>query len=325
MYRSHLALAATFAIAAFEVGASVRLELPEAALKTCQSRLQEILVAEGHTGSHPFDLNKHCPELAASLDDADTRVVDLDATSVEGLRDLRSFTAGFDLEPRTPENFYLDLDRVDALLAEVLVEEGVDDTLWDRFLRWLEQYVKEGESSGFDRFVDWLEGLDAPPWLGDVIIKVSVVLIVLLALLVVGNELRLSGLLRRVRHKREPKVPVAAADAVQRTRTLTLDELRGLPPRQLAAGILEVVTATLAERGWLSSSSSLTNGELVRQIGQRRSALAGSFTSLVRNIEKIIYGDRQPDDETREQLVATARELMDSTHHGPAAASEGSR
>lgn len=325
MYRLHLALAAFFTIAAFEVGASVRLELSEAALKSCQTTLQQILVSEGHTPSHPFDLERHCPDLAASLDDDDTRVVELDATSVEGLRDLRSFIAGFEREPSAAQNFRLDLDRVDALLAEVLVEENIDDTLWDRFLRWLEQYVKDGESSGFKRFVDWLEELDPPPWLGDVIIKICVVLIVLLALLVIGNELRLSGLLRRVRREHESKVSATAGEALQRKRTPTLDELRGLPPRQLAAGILELVTATLAERGWLSSSSSLTNGELVRQMGQRRNALGESFANLVVGIEKILYGDRQLDDETRARLVAAAGELIDRARHGPAAASEGSR
>jgi hypothetical protein len=330
MHRSHLAVAAAFAFAAFEVGATVpRPELPDAAVQSCLAELRELSVAEGHASSHPFDLGKHCPglanELAVSLDDVDTGVVEIDATSLEGLRDLRSFTTGFQRRQSLSESVSLDFDGLDTLLAEILIEESIDDTVWDRFLRWLEQYVQEGDSPNFRRFVDWLEGLDAPPWLGDVIVNTSVVLIVLLALIVVGNEVRLAGLLRRVRRKPEVGTRAAATDTPLKARTLTLDELRGLPPRQLAAGILEMVTATLAERGWLSSSSSLTNGELVRQIGQRRGGLAESFAGLVSGIEMILYGDRPPDNDTRQRLLATAKELIESADRGPATASASSR
>ena len=135
----------------------------------------------------------------------------------------------------------------------------------------------------------------------------------------------LSGVLRRARRKREVRARVVAGDAAGKSRALTLDELRGLPPRQLAAGILEIVTATLAERGWLSSSASLTNGELVRQMGNRRSGLSDSFTRLVNGIENIIYGDRPPDDETQRRLLARAKALIEGARSGPTAATESSR
>ena len=105
------------------------------------------------------------------------------------------------------------------------------------------------------------------------------------------------------------------------SRAISLDELRGLPPRQLAAAVLEIVTISLADRGWLSASSSLTNGELVGQIGQRHSGLAGPFASLVNAIEKVIYGDRLPDDEARQRLLVTAAALIERTRDGPTTAS----
>ena len=105
---------------------------------------------------------------------------------------------------------------------------------------------------------------------------------------------------------------------------MLLDELRALPPRQLAAAILEIVTRTFADRGWLSSSSSLTNGELVRQIGQRQTALSDPFTGLVNAIEKVIYGDRLPDDEARQRLLASAHALIERAGDGPTPASGGS-
>jgi hypothetical protein len=139
--------------------------------------------------------------------------------------------------------------------------------------------------------------------------------------MVIGNELRLAGVLHRLRRSRGLQVTAGTPEAAPKSRAKSLDELRGLPPRQLAAAILEIVTATLADCGWLSSSSSLTNGELVRQIGQRRSDLAGSFTTLVNRIETIIYGDRLPDDEARQRLLVVAGELIERARGGSTAVS----
>jgi hypothetical protein len=321
-----LVFAAALAFAAVEGSAAVApLDLPETAIERCRMKVQGIAVAEERSVTHPFDLGEHCPELAtalaASLHETGAAMVALDATSIEGLQDLSAFAAGVQAAPKAAERFYLDLNRVDALLAEVLVEENAEESLWDRFLRWLEQYAKDGESPRLGGFFDWLEGLDAPPWLADVVIKVSIVLIVLLALIVIGNELRLSGLFRRGRYARAQSAPQRTQHVPAAARTPALDELPGLPPRELAAGILAIVTATLAERGWLSSSESLTNGELVRQVAERRSVLAASFTSLVLAIEKILYGDRPPDDATRQRLVAAATALVEHARSGSAAAS----
>lgn len=326
MQLPHLALAGALAFAASGAGASVpRSGLPGDLIRSCLTELRELSHAEGHSGAHNFDLNKRCPQLveqlALSLDVGEIGSVEIDATSIEGLRDLQSFAAGFDRQPASPEKFSPDFDGLDALLTDVLVEERISDSLWERFLRWLEQYGKDSESAELKRFLDWLEELDAPPWLADVILKTSVVLIVLLALMVIGNELRLAGVLHRLRRPRKLKAPAGTPEAPPKSRVMSLNQLRGLPPRQLAAAVLEIVTVTLANRGWLSSNSSLTNGELVRQIGQRQGGLAGSFTSLVNGIEKIIYGDRLPDDEARQRLLVTAGELIERARDGSTAAS----
>lgn len=316
MRPSHLVFAAFFAIAAFEVDASLTgRDLPVTAIQSCLSDLRRISDAEGHSESHNFNLEKRCPELvktlAQSLREEDVGVIEIDAVSIEGLHDLASFAAGFNRRPETAGNFNLDFNGLDALLGDVLIENEVDDSVWDRFLRWLEQYVKDDESSEFKRFLDWLDGLDAPPWLGDIIVNTSVVLIVLLALIVVGNELRLSGMLRRPRRKHGAPDRVVSPESSRKPRPKSLDQLRQLPPRELAAAILEIVTAAFAERGWLSSSSSLTNGELVRQIGQRQDSVARSFSSLISGIERIIYGDRSADDETRQRLIDSAGALIE--------------
>ena len=324
MHLSHLALAAALVFAATEVGASVSRDgLPGDLIHSCLAELRELSNAAGHSSSRNYDLDERCPRLAkrlASSPDAGVSgFVKIDATSIEGLRDLQSFAEGFDREPASSGEFSLDFDGVDALLADVLVEATIDDSLWEQFLRWLEQYMKDGESADLKRFVDWLEDLDVPPWLGEVILKSSLVLIILLAVLVIGNEFRLAGVLHRIRRPRKRQASAGAPAAAPKPREMSLEELRGLPPRQMAATVLEIVTAAFAERGWLSSSPSFTNGERARQIGQRKSDLARPFARLVTGIEKIIYGDRLPDEDGRQRLIDSAGELIESARGGTSA------
>ncbi len=289
-------------------------ELPGGLIRACLAELRALSKSEGHSETHNFDLAARCPRLAASLGASpaitDSAALDIRATSVEGLRDLQSYAGGFNREPAA-DRFSPDYEGLDALIEEVLIVAEVDDGVWDRFLRWLEQYVRDGASPGLESFAKWLKDLDAPPWLGDVLLKGSIVLIVLLAIIVVGNEIRLSGLLRRKWRPRKAQAEAAAPSLEARPPIASLDELRGLPTRQLAAGILEYVTAVFVEHGWLSSSTSLTNGELVRQVNQRKSNLAGPFSGLVGGVERIIYGDRLPDDAARQQLFDAATALVE--------------
>ena len=322
-------VASAFAIAACEAGAcTVPDPLPRQLIQSCLTELVAISDSEDHSDSHNFDLNERCPLLAQRLasptDTAAVACVEIDATSIEGLRDLRSIASGFDKRPVSGADFSPDFDGLGVLLADVLIEESVDDGLWEDFLRWLEGYAKDGESAQLQRFLRWLEELDPPPWLAGLLLKGSLLLFVLLALMVVGNELRLAGVMHRLRRPRKGHSPAGPLEVAPQQRARSLDELRALPARQLAAAILEMVTGTFAERGWLSSSASLTNGELVRQVGQRQLGLAGPFTGLVNMIDKILYGDRLPDDESRQRLLVSAHELIEGARAASTAPSEGS-
>ena len=330
MRLSHLALAAIFVFAASEVGASVSRDgLPGDLIRSCLVEFGSLPDAAGQSSSHHFDLQRHCPQLAkwltASSRANDFDFVEIDAIHMEGLRDLQSFAAGFDHVSAPAEKFSLDFDGIEALLADVLIEETIDDSLWEQFLRWLEQYVKDGESLDLKRFADWLQDLHVPPWLGEVILNTSLVLIILLAVLVVGNEFRLAGVLHRIRRPHKPPASAGVVETLSKPRPTSLAQLRGLPPRQMAAAVLEIVTAAFAERGWLSSSSGFTNGELARQIGQRKSDLTRPFTHLVGEIEKIIYGDRLPDEDARQRLMDGAAKLIESARGATPAVSEKAR
>ena len=323
-----LALAGVLTIAASEGGASeVRDDLPREQIQSCLTELGALSRAEDFSDSHPFDLNKHCPgfaqRLAASVDVAEIGALEVDAVSIDGLRDLQFFAHGFDRQPIGGGNFSPNFGQLDALLADVLIEETVDADLWQRFLRWLEEYTRSGEAPELKRLLSWLEDLDPPSWLAEVLLKGSIVLIVLLALIVVGNELRLAGIMGRLRKRHRPEAPVGGPVATPTQEATSLDDLAALPSRQLAAAILGIVTRTFADRGWLASTSSFTNGELVRQIGRRQSALSDPFAGLVGAVEQVIYGDRDADDEARQRLLASARALLARAGAEPTAAAGG--
>lgn len=314
-----LSLAAATVFAAAGAGASVAVDVPSSdLLRTCLAELRALADKEGHAESHRYDLGERCPELARRLA-VSPLVADgagaIDAVSIEGLRDIQSLATGF-RRPPEPDRFTPDYEGLDALTAEVLVTDEADDDIWQRFRRWLETRLREGTSPGLERFADWLEDLDPPPWLGDVLLKGSVVLIVLLALMVIGNEIRLSGILRRPR-RRVSANAVSVPPGPRPARSVaSLDELSGMAPRQMAAAVMTIVTVAFAERGWLSASSSLTNGELSRQVSRHKNDLLAVFTGLVTGVEKILYGDRLPDDESRRRLLDAAKTLVEAAHAG---------
>ena len=91
MHRFRLAFAGALVFAAFEVGAAIPGEgLAALPIQSCLGELHRLSDAEGHSESHNFDLNKRCPDLArqlaASLRDGDAGSIEIDATSIQGLR-----------------------------------------------------------------------------------------------------------------------------------------------------------------------------------------------------------------------------------------------
>ncbi len=83
--------------------------------------------------------------------------------------------------------------------------------------------------------------------------------------------------------------------------------------------MLALVTSDFAERGWLSAGPGRTNGELVRELRQRRQGLAEPFTRLVNAIDSVLYGDRIPDEAAAGGLVVAADALLEGSR-GEAAA-----
>ncbi|MDX1434112.1 MAG: DUF4129 domain-containing protein [Gammaproteobacteria bacterium] len=278
------------------------------------ARLRACLASLDASGEESIDLASRCPHAARHVASASHAglVEGLSGETVgrEALRDLIALSESFAAPAHASAAAGLDFAGLDALLDEVLIEEDTDVGWWERFLQWLKSKLPEDSGADYDWIVDWLEDLDVPEWLTDLIYHGSVVALIVLALFVVANEVRASGILRR-RWRRGRATRAATQEAAAQVAPRGLDELAGLAPRARAAAVLALVVRHLAERGWIAERASLTTGELEREVARTRRALASPFHQLVAVVESVVYGDRDPDPATERALLVNARALLE--------------
>ena len=277
------------------------------ALRACLATLEA-------SGRETLDTATDCTEVARHVrlatEQGLVEGIQGNSRDVDSLRDLVAISESFERSSAAGAAMSLDFAGLDALLDEVLIEEDSENGWWDRFLQWLKGKLPEDSGADFGWLVEWLEDIDVPAWVGDVVYHVSVVTIVVLALFLVASEVRASGILKRRRRSHVAALP-AEGGVDSESGPRSFEELAGLAPRQRAAAALALVVRHLAERGWVSARPSLTTGELERELVSHRRALAARFHRLVNAVEIIVYGDRDPDDATERALLADARSIVE--------------
>ena len=211
-------------------------------------------------------------------------------TTPDQLRDLRALLGSFRSPPAGVERF--DLATLPDLLARTLqVEPTPPVSWWQRFKDWLAQKLRGSGESDFRWLTQFLNSLDPPEWLADLILRASVAVILLLALAVVVNELRTanlsSWLQRRSRMQRAGRVPAAAGAA-----KLAWKDVTNLPPAQQPAALLRLVLQEMIGRGLLPDDQSLTNSEMLERLGAAARAHAAAFAELAAAADAVLFGDR---------------------------------
>jgi len=253
-----------------------------------------------NTGAEPVPpyrrliLEEVCPGLAqsvAALPAAGSLSQPLDLqTTPDQLRDLRALLGSFRGPPASVVRF--DFVALPELLARTLeVEPQPPVSWWQRFKDWLAQKLGGSGESDFRWLTQFLNSLDPPEWLADLILRASVAVILLLALAVVVNELRTanlsSWLQRRSRIQRAGRVPAAAGAA-----KLAWKDVTNLPPAQQPAALLRLVLQEMIGRGLLPEDQSLTNSEMLERLGAAARAHAAAFAELAAAADAVLFGDR---------------------------------
>jgi hypothetical protein len=212
-----------------------------------------------------------------------------------------------------PPPALLDAARLSDILGDLaLVEAQRASTLRDRFLDWLRARLPEADEDSFWRRVE--EFLETSGWVArasDILGRVLTVAVLMAALFVVGNELRLAGPRFRARAASAGR-GTAAPPAAVAPRPVSLEEIAALPPARRPAALLRLAIARLHAHRWLPPPRARTNRELLRDLDALAPGLADRFARLVAGAEPCIYGGRIPVHPALGALEAETRVLIEN-------------
>ncbi len=281
-------------------GAPIAWAATDAATAAVGRRLDRCLNALD-TGAEPLPpyrrliVEEVCPGLAQAVSElpaAESLSQPLDLqTTPNQLRDLRALLGSIRSPPAGLERF--DFAALPELLARTLqVEPKPPVSWWQRLKDWLAQKLRGSGEPDYRWLTEFLKSLDPPEWLADLILRASVAVILLLALAIVVNELRAanlsSWLQRRSRTQRASRVPATAGAS-----RLAWKDVTNLPPGQQPAALLRLVLQELIERGLLPDDQSLTNREMLAQLGAAARTHATSFAELAAAADAVLFGNRE--------------------------------
>lgn len=190
--------------------------------------------------------------------------------------------------------------------------------LWDRFLAWLKERYKDREDSGTDWswLIEFLENGSMPEWLSDTLYYLAIGLIILLAGLIVFNELRAANLGKLRKHRKKK------ASNLWQEGLATIDELDWhsigkLPLQQQPGAMLRFVIDDLIDRGWLTDNRSRTNREMWRELRRKHARTASQFDHAISLAERSVYGDETLDNAQVEALYQAAHSIVGKQENKP--------
>jgi hypothetical protein len=205
--------------------------------------------------------------------------------------------------------------NVRAVLERVTRPEPEQGGWWARFKRWLRALLAQQaqEDNG------WLRRL-----LGDVsidkamvrlIVAVSIALLVVLALAVLVNELRVAGLLRRRPESSDRPAPGRAAPG-----GLKLSDVEAAEPGSQPGLLLELIAARLAAQDRLPPARAFTVRELIRRARLEDEAARTRLADLAAVSERVRYAAGAVAAPVREAAMHGGRELLAALETPAAAA-----
>lgn len=256
-------------------------------------------------------LEAQCPGLEAALAESGYAPFisegQLALLTVHGLVDLRRLAQRYREPPAEAE---LEPAALDSILSSLQQEQPAEPALgwYGRLKRWLRDALRQADGESGSWLSEWLDGFEMSPEAGRGIFYGVVVAVILLAIAVLLNELRVAGVGRGGRRKRAS----AAASATEHSRdpyTMTLSDLDTLPLHEQPSMLLRMVAAQLMKAGRLSGERGLTHRELARAAAFEQDSERTSFGRVAGLAEKLRYGQHPISGADIEDVMRDGRAL----------------
>jgi hypothetical protein len=239
------------------------------------------------------DLDTECPGLRAALDEIGASDwlsrTQRDELSPHGLADFVQLTERYRVPPGAHRPDPADLAPILDSLDEARDQQPRG--LLDRLKGWMRSLLERQADSG-SWLAEWLEDFELSGGVTLAIVYGLAALVVISALGIVFNELRVARAFggkssRRLTH-------VAAALAGGRAAAPTLADIESAPMHERPSLLLRLVVASLIGTGRLTVERSLTHRELVARARLDDASQRDNLARLASTAEQIMYSGSAP-------------------------------
>ncbi len=249
-----------------------------------------------------------CPELTASLvrsawapwlpADWNQPRNQLSAEGLTELRTLlaRSLAAGG--AARVP-----DARQVPAVLARISQAENPRQGWWQRFKAWLRELTTDDRESA--PLGGWLSALDLSQGAARLLAWLALALVMLIALAILINELRIAGFLKPPR-----RAARTARSLDKATSAASPDDLARYHPREQPALLLQRIADRLTAQGRLPPARALTARELLQRARLEGAAERRSLAELALVSEQLRFSTREPAAASLDSAIAAGHVVL---------------
>jgi hypothetical protein len=260
-----------------------------------------------------------CPTLARRLDESGLSVWlprdwrrpgnDLSAGGLRELREVvsRELTVGAAARGRgRPPG----VESVPDILASLARSEDEHGGWWARTKVWLRNLFEEPEASADE---GWLARIIGQSGLSQALVElisyVALAIVTVLAVVIVGNELRVGGVVGWWR--RRFAVLADSSVGVRHNGDLAWGDVLSVPPLRRPGVLLELVVGRLVEGGRLRAARGLTVGELTRMARLPGEEDRGRLAELARTAERVRFSNVAVSDGDIAAAVEGGRVLLE--------------
>jgi hypothetical protein len=221
--------------------------------------------------------------------------------------DLRALLADLNRPVRSGG---LDFAALAALSTQTSAVPEPGPNRIERVLTWLDNWIGSNLAQRFKKAFKRWGDLDVPDWVGVTLLRVSVVLVLVLALYVIASELRPSRV-RWPRWSRPVRAPVASG-AVEAPLAPAWAAIEAAPVEARPALLLRLLISIFTSRGWLPANRSLTNRECAKVVRTNAAQVGADFEAVVSVLDPVLYGRKTLTASEYATLMARGARLVEA-------------